>query len=193
MGKNKMAMHSKDRSFIIDLNKKIARMINHQAKVYIEMAIPVDISQYLPEEMAQMAQMMMNVTITVNPTGETQTIGNWNCTGYDVEMGMMMFKMKMKVWASKDVPFDWKLFSETMYSEMTKAMMRLTDDAVKELLKIEGFQIKTEMTMSMMGSDMKSYQEVVEITKKSPPAGTYAVPEGYKKQDKLSREDLMKR
>jgi len=43
-------------------------------------------SKYMPEEMAQMSQMITDVTIIINPTGETQTIGKWNCTGYDVEM-----------------------------------------------------------------------------------------------------------
>ena len=193
LGENKMAMHSEGQSFIVDLDKKVAYMVNHANKSYIEMVLPIDMAQYIPEEMAPMAQMMLNVTITVNPTGETQQIGTWNCSGYDVEMNMMMLKMKMKIWASQEVPFDWKTFGERMYAEMAKAMMRMGDDAVKEFMKIEGFQIKSEMSMNMMGTDITTTDEVVEISEKAAPAGTYLAPEGYTKQDKLTKEDLMKK
>ena len=193
LGENKMAMHSVGQSFIVDLDKKVAYMVNHPNKSYVEMSLPIDMAQYIPEEMAQMAQMMLNVTITVNPTGETQQIGTWNCSGYDVEMGMMMLKIKMKIWASQDVPFDWKIFGERMYTEMAKAMMRMGDVAVKEFMKIEGFQIKSEMSMNMMGADITSTDEVVEISEKAAPVGIYSAPESYTKKDKLTKEDLMKK
>lgn len=190
IGKNKMAMHGEEQSFVIDGEKNIAYMINHPSKSVVEMEIPLDISKYLPE---QFMQMMGGVTVTVKPTGETQKIKEWTCSGYDVAMNMMMFKMNMKIWATKDVPFDWQTFQNQMFSQMAKATMRLTDEAVQEFLKIEGFQIKSEVTMNIMGADMKTIQEVVEIAKMDAPAGTYDSPVGYKKQDKLSMQDMMKR
>jgi len=189
---NKMAMHSPGMSIIVDMDKKVLIMVNMEGKSYVEMAIPVDFSKYIPDEMAQMAQMMLNTSVTVQPTGETMTINNWKCEGYDVDMDMMMFQMKTKVWASKDVPFDWKKLMN-QYMEMSKVTLRLNDESLQEMAKIDGYQIKSETTMNMMGSDINSYQEVVEISQKAAPAGTYSVPEGFKKQDKLSSADLMKR
>jgi len=189
---NKMAMHSPGMSIIVDMAKKVVFMINIEGKTYVEMEIPVDFSKYIPEEAAQMAQMMLNTSVTVQPTGETMTINNWKCEGYDVNMDMMMMQMKTKVWASKDVPFDWKELMDK-YMEMSKVMLRLNDQSIQEMAKIDGYQIKSETTMNMMGSDINSYQEVVEISQKAAPAGTYAVPEGFTKQDKLSSADLMKR
>ncbi len=189
---NKMAMHSPGMSIIVDMAKKVVFMINIEGKTYVEMEIPVDFSKYIPEEAAQMAQMMLNTSVTVQPTGETMTINNWKCEGYDVNMDMMMMQMKTKVWASKDVPFDWKELMDK-YLEMSKVMLRLNDQSIQEMAKIDGYQIKSETTMNMMGSDINSYQEVVEISQKAAPAGTYAVPEGFTKQDKLSSADLMKR
>ncbi|MGD2295054.1 MAG: DUF4412 domain-containing protein [Candidatus Aminicenantes bacterium] len=193
IGKNKMAVHQQGQSFIIDRGKNTVYMINKERKTYIEMIIPVDFSEYLPEEAAQMAQMMLNTSVTVQPTGETQKIGEWNCSGYDINIDMMMFKMKTKVWAAKNVPFDWKGFMNKIYPEMLKVTMRLNDQSVQEISKIDGFWIKSETTMNMMGSDIGVSQEVEEISKKAAPAGTYSVPEGYTKQDKLSMEDIMKR
>ena len=71
--------------------------------------------------------------------------------------------------------------------------MRLNDQSIQELSKIDGFWIKSETSINMMGSDINSYQEVVEISQKEAPDGTYIVPEGFKKQDKFSSSDLMKR
>lgn len=156
------------------------------------MEIPVDLSKYIPAEEAQMAQMRLSTSMTIQPTGETATINNWKCEGYDVNVDMMMLQMKTKVWASKDVPFDWKEFMNKNM-EVAKVNMQLNDQSIQEMKKIEGFQIRSETTMNMMGSDINSYQEVVEISKKAAPAGIYTVPEGYKKQDKFSMADLMKR
>ena len=189
---NKLAMHSPGMSVVVDMAKKVLLMVNLEGKTYVEMEIPVDFSKYIPDEMAQMAQMMLNTSVTVQPTGESMTINNWKCDGYDVNMDMVMFQMKTKVWASKDVPFDWKELMDK-YLEMSKVMLRLNDQSIQEMAKIDGYQIKSETTINMMGSDINSYQEVVEISQKAAPAGAYAVPEGFTKQDKLSSADLMKR
>jgi len=190
IGKNRMAMLGAEQSFILDGDKNMAYMINHQSKNYVEMALPLDMSKYLPE---QFTQMMSGITVEVKPTGQKEKVNQWMCDIYDVTMNMMMFKMNMKVWASTDVPFDWKAFQEEMFSQMAKATMRLTDDALKEFMKIQGYQIKTEIKMNVMGAEMKTIQEVVEIADKDAPGGTYDPPADYKKMDKFSMQDMMQR
>lgn len=190
IGKDKFAMVSSETTIIINLDDKKMYMINHSTKTYVPMDLPLDISQYFP---AQFSQMMQGVTIKVNPTGETKTIDSWKCDGYDVNMNIMMMDMKQKVWASTDVPFDWKAFNEKMLPQFTQAMMNIGGDAMDEFIKIKGFQIRTEMSMNMMGAEMKSWTEVSEIAEKSAPAGIYSVPEGYSKKDKFSMMDLQKK
>ena len=58
------------------------------------------------------------------------------------------------------------------------------------MMKIKGFWISSETTMEMMGAKIRTTSEVVEISKKTPPAGVYSVPAGYTKQDKLSMQDM---
>lgn len=190
LGENKMATHGKDQSVIINLNDKKMYMINHQNKSYVEMDLPLDISQYFPP---QFSQMMSNITVKVNPTGESEKIRDWKCTGYDVEMNIMMMTTKQKIWASTDVPFDWKMYSEKMLPKLIQSTMMLGEDSAEEFMKIKGFQIKTESTMNMMGTDVKSTSEVVEITKKNAPAGTFDPPSDYEKRDKFSMQDLQRR
>lgn len=191
IGDKRFAYHREDSSQIVDLSKNIMYMINHARKTYIEATLPFDIADYMPEQMAQMMQSMMGgIKIEVTPTGQTKTIGSWKCDGYNVTMDMMMMQMNMEIWATADVPFDWKKFSQEGMGNFMKAQMRLDDSTIKEFEKIKGFMIYTETKGKMMGAEMRSTSEVVEISKKPAGDAAYSVPEGYTKQEKLSMEDM---
>ena len=191
IGNNQMAMITKGRSTVLDLSKNALFVINHNAKTYVEMALPLDLTKYFPP---QMAQMMGSTTVTVTPNGQTQQIGQWKCDGYDMTTNMMggMMTIKSTVWASKDVPIDWQMLSEKMMPLITQASMRLTEEAVKEFSKIKGFQVKSDSTMLMMGNEVKMRMETIEISTKPAPAGVYEVPAGYTKQEQFSPQDMMR-
>lgn len=185
MGEDKFATISSQQTIIMDMGAKKLYFIFHNNKTYLETDLPFDISKLLPPQAASMMS-MMKATATVTPTAETKKIDKWNCTGYDVDMSMAMMQMKMRVWATTDVTFDWKAYSEKMMGVIMKSSMPFLDDKVMdEFKKIKGFQIGSDMTMSAMGSDMKMNTRVTEITSKEAPAGVYSVPEGYTKVDKL--------
>ncbi|MCX6567123.1 MAG: hypothetical protein NTW38_12025 [Candidatus Aminicenantes bacterium] len=189
---NAMAMVGKDSSTIIDLSKNLFSMISFENKSYVETPLPVDFAKLLPPEMAAMAGMIV-MSATVSPTGETKKIGQWNCQGYDMSMTVMGMPMKTKIWASTEVPFDTVKFSEKFMPAMTKGMMRLNDASVEEMKKIKGYQISSEVNAEMMGAKIHSTTEVVEISQKDAPAGTYAVPAGFTKKATLGMGDLQKR
>ncbi len=193
IGKNKFASHNKDQSMIIDTNKKVLIMINHKTKTYIFMTLPLDISKYMPEQIAQMMkQMMGNLSITVKQTGETKMIGNWKCNRYDMTMTMMGMPMKMTHWASTDVPFDWKKISALMLESVAKIQMNLNEASINEMKKVKGYTIATDMTMNMMGATMSVKMVTLEITNKPAGPEVYSIPPGYTKKDKMSMADMKK-
>ena len=167
---------------------------DHEKKTYVEM--PVDAlgdmekmmagSGVSKEEAAMMGKQMqamragMKMDVKVTPTEETKKIGEWDCKKYVVEMKMSMGSMQNIVWATKDVEVDYSMFATLMSAPMMQ--MPGFQDVMKEFEKMDGLQILSESTMKMMGSDVKSKQEVLEVGEKDAPAGTYAIPEGYKKQ-----------
>ena len=187
VGNNQLLNKTGDKIMIMDMNKKLMYIISPKDKSYVETTLPLDMTKLLPKEAAGMAS-MMKVTVKVTPTGQSKKIGQWNCAGYDVDMGMMMMQMKMKVWATTDVPFDWKMFSK-MYANVSK-MQFMDDAAIGEFMKISGYQVASEMSMDMMGSKMKVTSQVVEISQKPAPAGTYSVPAGFTKKATLSMADM---
>jgi hypothetical protein len=190
IGDGLVASISPETSVIINLNKNVMDIINHKTKTYVEAALPLDLAGLMPPQMAQMMQTMMKMTVTVAPTGKNKTFGQWACEEYDVAMNMMMMPMKIKVFATTDVPFDLKNYREKVQMNMLKSQMRLDDASVQEMGKVKGFWIYSETTGEMMGAKIRSTMEVVEISKKSAPAGVYSVPAGYAKQDKFSMQDM---
>ncbi|MFC2167400.1 hypothetical protein ACFLRW_00295 [Acidobacteriota bacterium] len=188
IGKNRLALHGKERSIIVLIDKKKIYFVDHVKKTYVEMAIPVDIHQYFPEALEQL---MGQVNISVFPTEDFQKFEKRECRVYEVDIDSFMISMKMKVWATLDVPFDRKSYLEEMYPELAKVTYLLSEAAVTELLKIEGFHYRTEMTLNFMGAEMESIQEVVEMAKKSVPDNIYSLPGDYKKNERLSLQDFI--
>ncbi|MFB3903814.1 MAG: DUF4412 domain-containing protein [Acidobacteriota bacterium] len=190
IGQDQMATVTKAMTIIVDTNRNVIDMVNHARKTYVEMALPLDMNKYLPDQMSQMLSM---TKVTVTPNGMTQQISQWKCDGYDVLMDMGIMKIKMAVWATTDVPFDWAQVQEKLAGHAFQANMRLNDAAMAEFKKIRGFQVKSDAGIEIMGSQLKASTTVTEISTKPAPPGIYAVPAGYAKQEKFSPEDLMRR
>jgi hypothetical protein len=95
MGNNQMAMISKDKVMVTDMNKNLMYIINTKDKSYVQTALPLDMSKLVPKEAAGMMG-MMKMTVKVAPNGQSQKVGKWNCSGYDVDMSMMMMQMKIR-------------------------------------------------------------------------------------------------
>jgi hypothetical protein len=193
IGDGKMAAISPDSTTILDLEKNAIYMVNHASKTYVTATLPLDFSKLLPPEIAPMLQ-SMQIKLTVNPTGNKKTIGTRSCDEYDVDMNMAMMPMKIKMYATTDVPFDYKNYREKLYGNLVKTQMMGIDDAsIEELKKINGFILAQEMTGDLMGAKINQSMEVTEIADKPAPAGTYTVPAGYTKQETLSMQDIQSR
>jgi hypothetical protein len=192
LGDDRFATITPEMSIVVDMKKNMLYWVNHTNKTYVESPLPFDFAKIVDPQMAQMMNQMMKMTVTVTPNGQTKTIGQWKCSGYDIAINMMMMPMKMSVWASTDVPFDVDKFMK-LYSNVLKAQLRLDDAAIQEMMKVKGYWIATEMNAEIMGAKMHNTTEVLEISKKSPDASVYSVPAGYTKKDKLTAQDIQNR
>jgi hypothetical protein len=190
IGDGKVASISAATSTIVDPNKGLMRIINNKTKTYVETALPLDFAKLLPAQLSGMLQ-GMKTTATVTATGNKKTFGARSCDEYIVNLNLMMMPMTLRVFATTDVPFDYKNYAEKIQSSLMKSQMIGIDDAsIGELGKIKGFWIAQEMTGEIMGAKIHQSTEVVEISSKPAPEGIYEVPSGYTKQDSLSMQDL---
>jgi hypothetical protein len=192
IGDDVFAQVSADQSMIINMKKNLMWIVNHKAKNYVETTLPLDIAKLLPPEAAAFAG-MMKMSATVAEGSETKKIGQWNCKLYTMTMSMMGQNITTKIWASTEVGFDTAAFNAKVMGNLIRGGgMMLDDSSVKEFAKIKGYQIATETSGAIMGANMRSTTEVVEISKKSAPAGVYAPPSGYAKTANLSMDALRK-
>jgi hypothetical protein len=188
----KTAQSSGDSGFIVDLDTNMAYMVNHRDKSYVALPLPIDIVKVLPPEVAQQAA-MMQMTATVAPASDTRTILSLSCAGWDATLTMMGMPMKMRVWTSTGVPAALLAYSAKVTPVFIQGQMRLTAESAKEFAKITGFQMATELTADIMGARMRTTTEVIEISERPAPAGTFGPPAGYTQKATLSMQDLQRR
>jgi hypothetical protein len=182
LGKEKMRQDVGDVTTLIRLDNNKMYIINHADKTFSEINLPFNLEEMLPAEAKQMLD-AMDISSSVTDTGETQTINDWKCKKYLVEISVSMMGMdmpiKMDMWTSKDLGIDLKAFME-LYTE-TLAANPMLKDFIPEFEKMDGYPVLTEFSMEMMGAQQKYREEVTSVEKMNPPAGTYDLPEGYTK------------
>jgi len=59
--------------------------------------------------------------------------------------------------------------------------------------KIKGYQVAAELNGSIMSAKIRTTSEVLEISKRNPPADVFMPPADYTKKDMLSMADISRR
>ncbi len=196
MSKDKARMdHGEDASVIIRLDKKMIYTINHAEMTYMEMPFDekIDIltaafgsSDLSDEEQTEAKKMMAGLAnmmapkVSVKETGETKKINEWKCKKYIMTTSMIGAITTTEVWATEEIKIDYELYSTILFSMMPKTPG--LEKMLEEMKKINGITVLSTASMPMMGKNVKSTQELLEVAEKSAPTGTYKVPKGYKKQ-----------
>lgn len=193
IGEKMTRMDMDTASVVVDLEKGIMYMIDHQKKTYGvlnleelgDMMAGMGAEGEEAEAMKQMMQAMMGqMKYEVTPTEETKKIGDYNCKKYDATMSMMMVSMDQEIWATEEIDIDMTKYYQMAYAAMWS--MPLFSKIVEESKKIKGFPVHTVMTADMMGSPMTTTSDLIEVGEQDAPEGTYALPEGYK-EEKLQK------
>jgi hypothetical protein len=190
IGNGEVAIINPENTIILHTRRKVIDLIYSKTKVYVEATLPLDFIGLLPPEIAPLMQ-SMKLSIAVSPAGKTITLKEKPCRQYSVTItGNDAPVIKMKVYATTDISFDLKNYVEVQSSLFKTQMIGFNATSKKELAKIRGLWMASETTAEVMGSTAHSTMEVIEIAKKSAPAGTYTVPSGYTRKEKLSLEDM---
>ncbi|MFH1686647.1 MAG: DUF4412 domain-containing protein [bacterium] len=176
-------------SFVIVAEKNLMYMLDHKDKKYTEVPVGAFASMIEAQgdkdstTMAQAKSMldMMRVKAKVTPTEEAQKIGDWDCKKYELAIEIAMTTSTTEAWVTKDIDLDYELYSWA--TQTMKAFLPGFDEALAEMKKMEGVQVKSITTASFMGVDMKTTTELISVEQASAPAGSFGIPEGYAKTD----------
>lgn len=176
IGKDTMYMDQGDNVTIVRLDTMKLYVIDHTAKTYHVLDLPIDLAALVPPEMQPMLA-MMQFEVTVTPTEEYKQVGEWKARRYDMSMTSQMFSMKSTMWATQVAGYDPKAFN-SMYVHLNSLQPGMAD-AVKEMSKIDGLVVEQQGVMTMMGNEVGTSEKTISIDNIDAPAGTYDPPAGY--------------
>jgi hypothetical protein len=185
VAEGKMSTDSPESIVIVRIDKDVMYNVMKKEKKYMEIPLSKMVDTMADPKMAEaMKGLAGQMKITVTETSETKTINSWKCRKYIQVMEVpMMGPMSSEIWASPDIKIDYEMYfkaAAAAYSRMP-GMSGALADMVKEMKKIKGMPVLTTTTMKMMGSEMKSSEELVEVKEDKAPANVFEVPAGYKK------------
>jgi len=180
IGKDHMRVEEGDKVTIVRLDLKKMYILDTKAKTSSSLDLPVDMSKYMPKDMApMMEQMFSKMKVTVTPTTETKKVKDWETTKYTMTMTLPMSgSLDQEMWVAKDIGGKregWhELYGAMMSASPVRAVM------IEEMKKIDGVPVLVERTQKMMGSEIKSKETVISAEEKEPAEGFYDLPKDYK-------------
>jgi hypothetical protein len=180
IGDDRMVMEQGDNATIVRLDTSKLIVVDHVEESFSVLDLPIDLDALIPAGMAEPMKAMMTFEVTVTPTGESKTIGDWKAQKYEMKMTSEMMTMESTMWASKQPAFD-----QAAYFKMARQMASLQPgmaDVANEMNKVDGLVVEQEgvMTMTMMGNvSVKTWEKTSSIEQLDPPPGTYDPPAGY--------------
>jgi len=201
LGKDRARMdHDQDKSTIILLDKNVIISLDHTKMTYTEMQIG-EWEKSIEESMNKQAKTdqdkegaqkalgflkglksLIKFETKVTETNATKRIKDWSCRKYILKSNMPMVKLTSEIWATEDIRVDFNLYRKI--SNAMLAGMPGMQESLKEMEKIKGVMVYSESSGSAMGADVKSTEELLEISDKAAPAGAYEIPKGYAKVNK---------
>jgi hypothetical protein len=155
-------------------------VIDHAEKTVSPIDLPISFKSLVGPEMAPMVDQMMSMmkaTTTITPTDRTGEFAGFPCKHYKVDISMSMMQMSMDQCLTQSLPIDYSRYKELLSMQ---AEMAMNNEWMKELMRLEGFPVRSESTSTMMGKSFGSWTELKAVEDKTPPAGLYEPPAGYK-------------
>jgi hypothetical protein len=193
IGDTRFAYISSTRNFLFNYDKDSLTVINKTQKAYFTIPLPMDMKKYL--DSTQILR-MYKIMGTVKETGEEKIINNRKCKGYEIENYIIrddahIYDAENKYWVTNDVPFNLNTYYKSYYN--INRFTNYENDYLKEIDKIKGFTLKTEIIIYQRGDKITRQREAVEIIKKTPGNDVYTIPADYKKKEKITPTEIQGR
>jgi len=160
-----------------------------QGKVYIIDAKKKTYAEMTLEQMKAMAEMGMAMMgnkdgaapkVELTRTAETAKIGEWTATKAILTVAAGPMQTEMTLWVSKDIALDMKAWADVAQSMGMRGMM---GDMAEKMATLEGYPVKQDSTVNMMGMKITSSSEL-KVFKPGPvEASLFEVPAGFTKTE----------
>jgi len=179
-------IQEKGQDFIISFQTGLLILIDHDNKTYSESSLEDlqrlidEVGQEQPEGMEMMRQMMggKGGEVTVEKLGPGEEIAGFSTEKYRITSPPMEFV----IWAAPELKVP-SVYYDTLKVRRAKNPLFDMSKMLEAFKQVNGYSLKTEMTMSMMGMNMKSSTEVTKVERGPIPDSQFEVPTGYRKTE----------
>ena len=185
---DRIAIHQKERRFIIDSAARKFTVVEMKDSVYIETPLPLELSALVPEE--QVMRLAMFPTVgEVEKLHETRKINGKNCNGYLLKTWVMYQgnrynERESRIWSTSDIPVKRELLD--LLNRTTASLRNMSDQLKTDFSDITGINFLSETVEYSEGFEIYSSTEVVKCGEMEPAADVYSIPDGFSKQERLS-------
>lgn len=176
---DRMRVDQDERSFIVLPGEQRLLLLDHRARTWSVVPLPVDLRALLPSGTSRQMLEMMRAEATVTPRAETRTADGLTLHRYDLTLRSEMMRLEATLWVSPEVGFDSRTY-QRLYSSVLELQPGMADLA-EQLATVDGFVLEEDGTMSMAQSELETRisQRTESITEETPPPGWYAPPQDY--------------
>lgn len=177
LGRERLRTDFPKKSMLIRGDLEKFYLIQPELRRYAVADLPLDMQKIVPEAMWRMVEPMMEnmkITLEVTPTEERKEIAGFPCRRYDVEMSSATMKVHSTIWASSKIPVSAeavKMLTTTMFITQKEQ-----DKLFAQMQKIDGYRVYQETETEMMGSTIKTIEELISVEEVTPPPETYEPP-----------------
>lgn len=192
IGKEKLAYKRGNIELQIDKTKGKAFVLNHSTKTFAETSLPFQIENVADEEFAPRLK-MFRTHGEIKALNKQKKIGDRACSLMEITTWIIyeenrFYETDTEVCLATDLPFDFKTAHDVL--KEIQGLRNFDEGIYKEMVALEGFPIETSSTQYMEGIRIPSRMQTLEMTIKEAEPGTYTIPDGFTKKEKLTRAEL---
>ncbi len=192
IGKENLAHKRGNIELLIDKTKGKAFVLNHGTKTFAETSLPFQIENVADEEFAPRLK-MFRTQGEIRALNKERKIGDRVCSLMEITTWIIFeenrfYETDTEACLATDLPFDLKTAHDLL--KEIQGLRNFDEGIYKEMVTLEGFPIETSSTQYMEGIAIPSRMQTLEMTIKEAPPGTYTIPDGFTKKEKLTRAEL---
>lgn len=192
-GRNVMALLTEEWRYVFDKNRGRILVINVKDRYIVAAPMTAGVEDLVePGFLEALGRTQVNGTLTKTPNRKT-TLGK-DCPGtvvseWIISDGRHVFDRDRTIYASPDVPFDWR-----MSRDLTMWMVTFFNPRMAYfggLRSVEGFPLVETDVFTRKGQQMIYSTEVTGMWDVTPAADFYEIPAGFSRREKLSQRDIL--
>ena len=189
LGDGKLSQREGGRTILVDVARSTMTYASHADQTYVVAPLPLDLDAILTPELQAFLR-ERSTTGRVRETGRTEKVLDHKCREFEVESwrttgGATSAPVAYRVYACNQVPANLDGFR--LFLVCLRQLYARDAAYCQDLLQIDGIQMRLVRDEGRFPWRTRTVDEVIEMERRSAPAGIWSPPDGYRQQPRITR------